>query len=205
MTSSDRYLSVLALLLFAGCADETAGGQSGTDANGGYHCDYNLEGPMGAPVPLDQPVAKTGISPNQYYDVLEGNYRFVCSNGARYSVSVTRGAAARRVLGILNESQPDPLCEGLQQDATVHVEALDGSWSHDSTFVNGTLSGLYAIGGQATDANGSGLWLTLEQKWTPEQTGPIERLRIDRPAAYSLGCVLEGDQTGEGGSGGDSP
>lgn len=203
MSFNHRKLGTIACLLAAGCGNNDgpiAGGQSGTDADTGYHCAFNFEQPTGEPVALDEPV-KTGLSPNDYYARLEGTFAFACADGTKYSASVTRGDAARRVLGLLNEGMPDELCEGLQLDAEIHVETDDGGWSYDAAFLTANLLGGYEIGGPATDPEGRELWLMLKEKWTPQKDGPIDTLRVDRPPTSTTYCDISPGEGGSGGSG----
>jgi hypothetical protein len=201
MRLNRRKLGMLACLVAMGCGDaekQTAGGQSGTDANGGFHCAFKFEQAEGEPVALDEP-AKTGLSPNDYYARLEGTFSFACDDDTKYSVSISRGDAARRALGLLNGSVPHEWCEGLQLDAEIHVENEDGSFSHDAQFLTANLVGSYEIGGLATDSAGREITLILREEWTPQQDGPIERLSIDRSDYSTVRCVIP---TGEGGAGG---
>jgi hypothetical protein len=202
MSFNHRKLGTIACLLAAGCGNDgpTAGGQSGTDADGGYHCTFNFEQPTGEPVALDEPV-KTGLSPNDYYARLDGTFAFACKDGTKYSASVTRGDAARRVLGLLNGGTPNELCEGLQLDAEIHVETDDGGWSYDASFLTANLLGGYEIGGSATDAERRELRLMLKEKWTPQNDGPIDTLRLDRPLTSTTYCDISPGEGGSGGSG----
>lgn len=202
MPFKHRKWGTIACLLAAGCGTSdrpTAGGQSGTDADGGYDCAFNFEQPSGEPVALDEPV-KTFLSPDEYYSRLEGTHVFACPDGTNYSVSITRGDAARRVLGLLNEGEPHELCEGLQLDAQIRLETEDGGWSHDAPFLTASL-GRYEIGGLATDTEGRELRLILQEEWTPQNDGPIAQLRVDRPRTSTTYCRIPDGEGGSGGSG----
>lgn len=197
-----RRLGALLCLLAVACdsADhKTAGGQSGTDANGGYQCAFNFEEPTGEEVALDEPV-KRGLSPNDYYARLDGAYAFNCDDGVKYSVSLSRGNAARRVLGRLNESEPSELCEALQLDAEVQLQAEDGSWSFEASFLTANLLGNYELGGSATDPEGRELWITLLEG--ASRDGSITTMRLDQPKISTTRCVVTSDETGAGGSDG---
>lgn len=197
-----RKLGTMACLLAVGCGSHdgpAAGGQSGTDADGGVYCSFKFEQPAGEPVALDEPV-ETGPSPNDHYARVEGNHAFTCADGTKYSVSITRGDAARRALGLLSDAVEDERCEALQLDAEIHIETEDGAWSHDAAFLTANLGTRYQIGGLATDTEGREIELILMAGSTPEADATIEKLRVDRPAISTTYCDNRAD--GSGGTGG---
>jgi hypothetical protein len=201
MRFSHRKWGTIACLFAAGCGNHdgpAAGGQSGTDADGGVHCSFKFEQPSGDPVALDEPV-QTGPSPNEHYARVEGSHVFTCADDTKYSVSITRGDAARRALGLLSDAMADERCEALQLDAEIHVETEDGGWSYDAAFLTANLGIRYQIGGLATDMEGRELELILMAGSTPEADVTIERMRIDRPAISTTYC--EAGEDGAGGTG----
>jgi len=207
MTFKNRSLGVMALLLAAGCSNssesdspKTAGGQSGTDANGGYQCSAWFEQAEGDPLQLDEPASPTELSPNDAYDIVEGDHTFSCDRGADYTVSVQRGAAARSALGLLNENLPDELCRAMQLDATVHLEAADGSVSHDSTFVASEGKGArYTIGKHGVDADGHELWFVLDADPAASGERQISRLSIFKDDNTMTRCSIPTEPGGAGG------
>jgi hypothetical protein len=198
----DHRLRTLLCLLALACDStdpQTAGGQSGTDANGGYDCAFNFVELSGEEVALEEPV-EGGLSPNDFYDRLDGAYSFTCEDGVKYAVSFSRGDAARTVLGRLNESEPSELCAALQLDAEVQLHTEDGAWSYEASFVTANLLGNYEIGGRIVDTEGRELWITLMQG--ASQNGSITRMRLDWPKISTTHCVIPSDETGAGESDG---
>ncbi len=191
-------------ILATGCGSDApaAGGQSGTDADGGYSCSYPIVEATGEAVSLDETVGN-GRTANGDYAVVEGTFAFLCPDDELYEVSVRRGTAARRALGLLNESTPDERCESLQLDAEVHLETESGAWDHDASFVTSDLLGTFWIGEPGLDSEGRRVELGLQQQWTPTGDGPINSLRVDRVGISTTYCALtDGADTGGADAGG---
>jgi hypothetical protein len=208
-----RYLGTLALLVVASCGTDStagekkkAGGQSGTDADGGQYCNYYLGEAGGDVTPLTQSLAG-GLTPNDYYDNIEGSYDFSCSSGIQISVSIQRGTEARTTLALSgNPEVPSEDCPALQLDASVHVEASDGSLTHEASFLTAWLNGggaytSYMPGGQPLSIGGKDVELRLNTDYSGPNAGRITGLYYSGIGVTSVSCELATEQA-EGGRGG---
>lgn len=205
MHTRHSSIFVLASVLLASACGPESGGQSGTDSDGTPICLFDT-----VAIPVDQPVAALGASPNDFYTRLEGAYVLESDSclGPGISLELTRGSTAS------SRTEKRGRCQTRYDlDVAVHVDTSVGAIDQSDAMLELMSNG--SVGIQGTIVAGTGEKATIELAFGVGAGTGAPHIDVDlshmtdslhekSDGAYRTDTYCNGGAGGSNGNGGSS-